>query len=89
MIIQSKLFLCLEWQVQYTACKDTDGNYISADSADDLGDYLQEIISEERVSFSTCFDMVSFPLLFTYCIEYEPINSGSHLVIFCESFCRL
>ncbi|TYH67608.1 hypothetical protein ES332_D06G200100v1 [Gossypium tomentosum] len=36
-------------EVQYTACKDTYGNYISADSADDLGEYLQEIIPEERV----------------------------------------
>ncbi|XWS19376.1 hypothetical protein CRYUN_Cryun31cG0010400 [Craigia yunnanensis] len=36
-------------EVQYMACKDTDGNYISADSADELGEYLQEIIHEERV----------------------------------------
>ncbi|XVE87741.1 hypothetical protein DITRI_Ditri19aG0012100 [Diplodiscus trichospermus] len=36
-------------EVQYMACKDTGGNYVSADSADELGEYLQEIIPEERV----------------------------------------
>ncbi|KAL4313587.1 hypothetical protein GQ457_01G043200 [Hibiscus cannabinus] len=36
-------------EVQYTAYKDTDGNYISADSAEELGEYLPEIIEEERV----------------------------------------
>ncbi|KAK8592249.1 hypothetical protein V6N13_062835 [Hibiscus sabdariffa] len=36
-------------EVQYTAYKDTDGNYISADSAEELGEYRPEIIAEERV----------------------------------------
>lgn len=31
------------------ACKDTDGNYISVDAAVELGEYVQEIIPEERV----------------------------------------
>ncbi|XP_017979311.1 PREDICTED: leucine--tRNA ligase, chloroplastic/mitochondrial isoform X2 [Theobroma cacao] len=37
-------------EVQYVACKGTDGNYISADSANELGEHFQEIIPEERVT---------------------------------------
>ncbi|XWS15544.1 hypothetical protein CRYUN_Cryun34aG0009200 [Craigia yunnanensis] len=36
-------------EVQYMACKDTNGNYSSADSTDELSEYFQEIIPEERL----------------------------------------
>ncbi|KAF5728568.1 putative leucine--tRNA ligase mitochondrial [Tripterygium wilfordii] len=36
-------------EVQYTACKDSDGNYVSASSADVFGELRQEIIPEEKV----------------------------------------
>ncbi|XP_037493367.1 leucine--tRNA ligase, chloroplastic/mitochondrial isoform X2 [Jatropha curcas] len=36
-------------EVQYMAYKDPDGNYVSADSADILGELYQEIIPEEKV----------------------------------------
>ncbi|XP_059662567.1 leucine--tRNA ligase, chloroplastic/mitochondrial isoform X2 [Cornus florida] len=36
-------------EVQYMACRDPDGNFISADSVDVLGEHHQEIIPEEKV----------------------------------------
>ncbi|KAJ6725206.1 LEUCYL-TRNA SYNTHETASE [Salix viminalis] len=36
-------------EVQYTAFKNPDGNYVSADSADLSGEIIQEIIPEEKV----------------------------------------
>ncbi|KAJ4842761.1 hypothetical protein Tsubulata_013382 [Turnera subulata] len=36
-------------EVQYTACKRPDGTYVSADSADESGEILHEIIPEEKV----------------------------------------
>ncbi|PKI43705.1 hypothetical protein CRG98_035904 [Punica granatum] len=36
-------------EVQYTAYKDSDGNYVSADAIDTLGEYSQEIIPDDKV----------------------------------------
>lgn len=37
------------WQVQYTVCRDSDGNLLSADTIGTRDDYHQEIIPEEKV----------------------------------------
>ncbi|KAK6932771.1 Methionyl/Leucyl tRNA synthetase [Dillenia turbinata] len=37
-------------EVQYIAFKDLDGNFISADSVDTVGEHIQERISEEKVT---------------------------------------
>ncbi|PWA72206.1 tRNA synthetase class I (I, L, M and V) family protein [Artemisia annua] len=39
-------------EVQYMACKDHDGNFVSADSIDALGEHKQERIPEENVTKS-------------------------------------
>ncbi|XP_024988281.1 leucine--tRNA ligase, chloroplastic/mitochondrial isoform X2 [Cynara cardunculus var. scolymus] len=39
-------------EVQYMACKDQNGNFVSADSVDVLGEYKQERIPEEEVTKS-------------------------------------
>ncbi|KVH96767.1 Aminoacyl-tRNA synthetase, class 1a, anticodon-binding [Cynara cardunculus var. scolymus] len=41
-----------EHAVQYMACKDQNGNFVSADSVDVLGEYKQERIPEEEVTKS-------------------------------------
>lgn len=38
-------------QVQYMALRDTNGNFVSADSSNMLGELHQEHIPEERVCF--------------------------------------
>ncbi|XP_048131778.1 leucine--tRNA ligase, chloroplastic/mitochondrial isoform X2 [Rhodamnia argentea] len=39
-------------EVQYTAYRDADGNYVSAEAADSLGEYTQEVVTEEKVTKS-------------------------------------
>lgn len=44
-------FLLSIFQVQYIALRDTNGNYVSADSTTMLGELNQEQVSEEKVCF--------------------------------------
>lgn len=44
-----------KWQVQYMACRDSDGNFVSADSVDVSREHHQERISEENVCSGPCF----------------------------------
>lgn len=46
----SVLHLSICGQVQYTAYKDSDGNYVSADAVDTSGEYSQEVIPDDKVS---------------------------------------
>ncbi|KAI3419281.1 Leucyl-tRNA synthetase [Psidium guajava] len=39
-------------EVQYAAYKDADGNYVSAEAAVSLGEYAQEVVTEEKVTKS-------------------------------------
>ncbi|KAJ9136384.1 hypothetical protein P3X46_033468 [Hevea brasiliensis] len=77
-------------EVQYIACKDPDGNYMSADSANMLGEH-QEIIPEEKVTeeiegtrFNTGISaMMEF--IHTAChsnsFAYEPFPEDTSIVL--------
>ena len=57
-----------KWQVQYMACRDPDGNLISASSVDMLGDCTQERIPEEKVG------------LFLHALYIHPLDAFHYIL---------
>lgn len=58
------------WQVQYIAFRDSDGNLVSADSVEEMGDISQELVPEGKACHTCVLKPLSLLLLELYKLQH-------------------